>query len=184
MLTVHKLSGHLDRVTVVNACFRSVSLFSLFSAGVVAIAYSNEYRFLLSAGSDHQVCVWSPFAEKQVYSLRGHTSPLIGVQFVPGTPQIVTADSDGWMKIWSVMMALEAHVRDAITRFLHIVLTHVIVSSPRVFAGMRATSPAVRHFTRFLTSPVSPHALNVTNASFSSVRITRCTYGSKKVVHS
>ena len=69
-------------------------------AGCVAIAYSNEYRFLLSAGSDHQVCVWSPFAEKQVYSLRGHTSPLIGVQFVPGTPQIVTADSDGWMRVW------------------------------------------------------------------------------------
>ena len=69
-------------------------------AGVVAIAYSNEYRFLLSAGSDHQVCVWSPFADKVVYSLRGHNAPLIGVQFVPGTPQIVTADADGWMKIW------------------------------------------------------------------------------------
>lgn len=63
---------------------------------MVAIAYSNEYRFLLSAGSDHQVCVWSPFAEKQVYTLRGHHAPLIGVQFVPGTPQIVTADSAGW----------------------------------------------------------------------------------------
>jgi len=70
------------------------------SAGVVAIAYSNEYRFLLSAGSDHQVCVWSPFADKVVFTLRGHNAPLIGVQFVQGTPQIVTADSDGCIKVW------------------------------------------------------------------------------------
>lgn len=82
------------------ACLPAPPPPALHSAGVVAIAYSNEYRFLLSAGSDHQVRVWSPFAEKQVFSLRGHKAPLIGVQFVPGTPQIVTADSDGWMRVW------------------------------------------------------------------------------------
>jgi WD40 repeat protein len=35
-----------------------------------------------------------------VFTLRGHNAPLIGVQFVQGTPQIVTADSDGCIKVW------------------------------------------------------------------------------------
>jgi len=69
-------------------------------AGVVDLCYSNEYRFLLSASIDHDVCVWSPFADHVVFKLVGHTSPLVGVQFVTGTPQIVTADTEGWMKVW------------------------------------------------------------------------------------
>ena len=69
-------------------------------AGVVDLCYSNEYRFLLSASIDHDVCVWSPFADHVVFKLVGHTSPLVGVQFVTGTPQIVTADTEGWIKVW------------------------------------------------------------------------------------
>jgi len=69
-------------------------------AGVVDLAYSEHYRFLLSAGIDHDVCVWSPFADRLVFKLKGHGSPLLGVEFVPGTPQIVTADTEGWIKIW------------------------------------------------------------------------------------
>lgn len=74
--------------------------FSGHAAGVVALAYSDEFRFLLSAGIDHDVCVWSPFADRLVFQLKGHGAPLVGVQFVPGTPQIVTADKEGWIKIW------------------------------------------------------------------------------------
>ena len=76
------------------------AVFSGHRAGVVDLCYSNEYRFLLSASVDHDVCVWSPFADHVVFKLVGHTSPLVGVQFVGGTPQIVTADTEGWVKVW------------------------------------------------------------------------------------
>lgn len=64
-------------------------------AGVVDLAYSDSYRFLLSASIDHEVGVWSPFADRLVFKLIGHGAPLIGVQFVQGTPQIVSADVQG-----------------------------------------------------------------------------------------
>jgi hypothetical protein len=46
------------------------------------------------------VGVWSPFADRLVFKLIGHGAPLVGVQFVQGTPQIVSADVQGWIKVW------------------------------------------------------------------------------------
>jgi len=42
-----------------------------------------------------QVGVWSPFADRLVFKLTGHSAPLLGVEFIKGTPQIISADSDG-----------------------------------------------------------------------------------------
>eukprot|EP01083_Nonionella_stella_P002986 8521_1 len=35
-----------------------------------------------------------------MFKLEGHSAPLVDVQFMSGTPQIITADIDGWIKIW------------------------------------------------------------------------------------
>jgi len=34
--------------------------------------------------------------------MEGHTSPLVGVRVVPDTPQIVTGDHDGYLRLWDI----------------------------------------------------------------------------------
>ena len=66
----------------------------------MALAYHTAYHCLVSAGYDHQALIWDPYVDQSICSLSGHYSPLVGVSIVDGTPQIVTADTSGVVKIW------------------------------------------------------------------------------------
>eukprot|EP00474_Spongospora_subterranea_P005636 CRZ06094.1 hypothetical protein [Spongospora subterranea] len=57
---------------------------------------------IASAGYDHKVKVWDPYVDKSICSLNGHFNPLISVSAVEGTPQIITADTSGVVKIWDI----------------------------------------------------------------------------------
>lgn len=70
--------------------------------GIVSLSYSDEYRFLLSGSFDHTMCIWSPFADRLVFRLTGHNSPICSAQFLTNTPQVVSVDLDGWIKVWDI----------------------------------------------------------------------------------
>ncbi|TMW63890.1 hypothetical protein Poli38472_014800 [Pythium oligandrum] len=70
--------------------------------GVRALAYSSEYRFLVSAGFDFDVLVWNPYVDQLILRLHGHNNSLCGVEIIPDTPQIITADVDGVFKVWDI----------------------------------------------------------------------------------
>jgi WD40 repeat protein len=70
--------------------------------GVTSLAYSQEYRFLVSAGFDYDAVVWNPYVEKLILRLHGHNSSLVGVEIIPDTPQIITADKEGFIKVWDI----------------------------------------------------------------------------------
>ena len=38
----------------------------------------------------------------RIFLLRGHNHPLVGVKCLPDSPQIITADTSGMVKIWDV----------------------------------------------------------------------------------
>lgn len=40
--------------------------------------------------------------KEKIFLLRGHNHPLVGVKCLPETPQIVTVDIAGMVKIWDV----------------------------------------------------------------------------------
>jgi WD40 repeat protein len=63
--------------------------------GVTSMAYHEQRRLLISSGFDHEALVWSPFTPTVLYKLKGHTSPLVGVNVVPNSNQVVTADTEG-----------------------------------------------------------------------------------------
>lgn len=72
-------------------------------AGVCHLAYSEQYSYLFSAGFDRDAYVWNPFiATCPVGTLRGHKTSLVGVNVVFGTPQVVTADKGGIIKVWDI----------------------------------------------------------------------------------
>ena len=56
----------------------------------------------MSAGFDHDAFIWSPFVNTLLFTLKGHTSSLVGCQCVEGTNELVTADSSGVFKIWDL----------------------------------------------------------------------------------
>ena len=70
--------------------------------GVFSMSYHPSFRLLISSGFEHDAYVWSPFVKALVYKLKGHHASLIGVQFVEGSNEIITADTDGLFKLWDI----------------------------------------------------------------------------------
>ena len=70
--------------------------------GVYALDYYEPLDYLVSAGLDHEVFVWNPYVSERIFTLRGHNHPLIGVKNVKNTPQLITADISGMVKVWDV----------------------------------------------------------------------------------
>jgi WD40 repeat protein len=70
--------------------------------GVFDLTYTPDYRLIFSCGFEHDACVWSPFVKSLVYRLKGHHACLVGVQSVPNSPEVITADTSGVFKLWDI----------------------------------------------------------------------------------
>lgn len=70
--------------------------------GVFDLSYNPSYRLIFSCGFEHDACVWSPFVKSLVYRLKGHHASLVGVQTVPNTPEVISADTSGVFKLWDI----------------------------------------------------------------------------------
>ena len=53
-------------------------------------------------GLDHEAFVWNTNVKERIFLLRGHNHPLVGVKCLPDSPQIITADTSGTVKVWDV----------------------------------------------------------------------------------
>jgi WD40 repeat protein len=72
--------------------------------GVFALAYHEDFHCLVSAGFEHHALVWNPYSKEKKPNnyLKGHYHSLIGVQAVPQTFKIITADRGAVIKVWDV----------------------------------------------------------------------------------
>ena len=70
--------------------------------GIRKLSYSTEYRFLVSVGFDFDVFVWNPYVANQNMRLHDHGCSLCGVEVLPQTPILITADIEGTFKIWDM----------------------------------------------------------------------------------
>ncbi|KAJ8614616.1 hypothetical protein CTAYLR_008986 [Chrysophaeum taylorii] len=70
--------------------------------GVAKLGFSPEYRFLVSGGFDFDVIIWNPYVEHYILRLPGHNNAICGVELISGTPQLITADVGGDIKVWDV----------------------------------------------------------------------------------
>jgi WD40 repeat protein len=74
--------------------------------GVFAVTWSNDYHFLVSAGFEHEALVWIANVETTPFKLRDQRKPhqhsLVNVCAVPNSPQVITADHKGMVKIWDI----------------------------------------------------------------------------------
>lgn len=66
------------------------------------IAYSKQYKILVSVGFDFQVFVWNPYSFKEIIKLDGHESPLVGVNCPAGLECFITCDTKGMINVWDI----------------------------------------------------------------------------------
>ena len=66
------------------------------------MCYSESYTLLFSGGIDKTICVWNPYFDSIMGQLKGHTSPICSTAIVICTPQFVSGDSEGIVKIWDM----------------------------------------------------------------------------------
>ena len=97
-------SASLDKVVAIWDVYTNQQLLKLLGhkKGILDIDYSSDYRLLVSAGFEHDAFIWSPFVNSLVYRLKGHHHSLVGCQAVKGTPEIITADTSGVLKLWDI----------------------------------------------------------------------------------
>jgi hypothetical protein len=67
----------------------------------------------VSAGFDHDCFVWSPFVNSLLYKLKGHSASLTGVHAVEDSPELITADASGVIKVTEYLKLYYTEVRPA-----------------------------------------------------------------------
>ena len=77
-------------------------VYGVHKKGINALAYSDDLIMLFSAGYDHEICVWNPYIDHLIYKITGHTSPISSLCIMPNTPQLISGDIEGFIKIWDL----------------------------------------------------------------------------------
>ena len=66
------------------------------------MTFNTEHILLFSAGFDHDICVWNPYIDNPVFKVQAHNAPIVAVYAIDHTPQLISSDSDGLVKIWDI----------------------------------------------------------------------------------
>lgn len=67
---------------------------------IYSLDWCEEHRLILSAGLDHDIYIWNPIVKDKIFLMKGHNHSLVGVKWLKGTNQIISADISGMFKIW------------------------------------------------------------------------------------
>jgi ribosomal RNA-processing protein 9 len=72
------------------------------SDGILALAVSDDGKFLASAGGDRSIKIWNPQTCEFVYSFEGHRDTVSGLVFRHGSHQLFSCSFDRSVKVWNV----------------------------------------------------------------------------------
>eukprot|EP01083_Nonionella_stella_P103448 295393_1 len=70
--------------------------------GIFTLAFNQHYHSLFSGGFEHDVLVWDPYCALNICKLQGHFHPIVGICSSEDSPELVTADASGIVKIWDI----------------------------------------------------------------------------------
>eukprot|EP01062_Namystynia_karyoxenos_P071807 TRINITY_DN6756_c0_g1_i2.p1 TRINITY_DN6756_c0_g1~~TRINITY_DN6756_c0_g1_i2.p1 ORF type:complete len:2127 (+),score=511.75 TRINITY_DN6756_c0_g1_i2:141-6521(+) len=74
--------------------------------GVLSLSYSAQCQYVCSVGFEHTACCWAPNVANCRTELIDRSNPhkanFVGIHAVDGTPQVLTADNRGVIKIWDL----------------------------------------------------------------------------------
>ena len=104
-LVTSSLDSHIKCLNV--RTLRVMRTLSGHGKGVNHITYSHQYNMLVSAGHDYCPLCWATnVPSSKFYRLRDgnkpHSSRIVGIHLVQSTPQCVSCDTQGLIKIWDI----------------------------------------------------------------------------------
>ena len=75
--------------------------------GVCTLAFSKPHQFLISAGFEYDPLVWVLHIKdfhpwRLIDKQQPHHGTILGLFTVPDSPQVITADSEGMVKVWDL----------------------------------------------------------------------------------
>lgn len=84
-------------------------------ARVNSVAYSADYKYIVSGSSDNTARVWDCDSQLCLRKFEGHSAPLTSATFSYSTEYILTASEDKTLRIWSTknsecLRVLEGHI--------------------------------------------------------------------------
>merc|ERR1711871_1795570 len=70
--------------------------------GVHSLIYSPRLRTIVCASTETVLTVFTPFMEKSLFKMTGHSVPLSGVVMLPDAQRIMSYDQAGCLKVWDL----------------------------------------------------------------------------------
>eukprot|EP00002_Diphylleia_rotans_P036469 TRINITY_DN8038_c0_g1_i2.p1 TRINITY_DN8038_c0_g1~~TRINITY_DN8038_c0_g1_i2.p1 ORF type:complete len:987 (+),score=133.23 TRINITY_DN8038_c0_g1_i2:74-3034(+) len=82
--------------------FTPVITHASHSLGVTSMSYSSFATLLFSCGSERDIYAWHPTKRGLVHRMKGHEKGTVGVFCKEGSPELISADITGCIKIWDI----------------------------------------------------------------------------------
>eukprot|EP00759_Apiculatamorpha_spiralis_P058262 PhF_6_TR915/c0_g1_i1/m.1526 len=94
-------------ISVYNEETRDHRKLNAHSAGVSSMSFATNYNLLISCGVENAPLCWTlnvrdPVPIAFVDTSKPHTAPLVKVYCVPNTPQVLSMDRKGVVKVWDL----------------------------------------------------------------------------------
>lgn len=70
--------------------------------GIYSLEWYADHKLIFSAGLDHDIYIWNPIVKEKIFMLKGHNHSMVGVKWLKGTNQVVSADISGMFRVWDV----------------------------------------------------------------------------------
>ncbi len=80
-----------------------IALQSGHSAEVVTIAYSNNGKYILSAGMDEKIILWDAYSGGQIRTFHSQDGPAVTLAFSPKDNRFLSASINGTLFLWDLL---------------------------------------------------------------------------------
>ena len=91
------------------------------ASGLLTLAFSNESGLLLSGGYQREILAWPVTSGKHsplmlVDKICPHTTPIVGLHAVQDSPQVISCEQSGMVKIWDLrtLLCVQTFTRNAL----------------------------------------------------------------------
>jgi WD40 repeat protein len=81
----------------------ATSLFAESIGDVLKVAISSDERLIAKGGSDGKIAIWQIDSCQNIFSIKAHTSHVVGLVFTANDKKLISSSFDGSIKTWDLV---------------------------------------------------------------------------------